>query len=310
MQIFNSLSPFAKSGIFLSSGVIIFGFSDNLTLLISDQVSVGQFHFSRSLIACVTILILAYFTQQKVLPTAWRPAIARTAFNTLAMLLYFSVIPLMPIAEAGAGLFTSPIFVLLFSFLFFKERVNHRQIFSFFLGLLGVFFILGANLSKITYYHIFPVMAGASYALGAIITNRYCSKESSLALSFLFFISIGISGIIITSWLTLNPIDENIVVKAPFFFLGWQSTNMFYWNIILVTGLCAVIAISFLVKAYQISSPSYSAIYEYVYLISAGFFGWLLWGTLPSIWSFLGIIAIVFAGINILFSNPAARKGP
>ena len=36
-----------------------FGFTDNLILLISDQVSVGQFHFSRSLFASVLVLLLA-----------------------------------------------------------------------------------------------------------------------------------------------------------------------------------------------------------------------------------------------------------
>ena len=41
----SSLSPLAKSGILLTLGLSIFGFADNLTLLVSDEVSVGQFHF-------------------------------------------------------------------------------------------------------------------------------------------------------------------------------------------------------------------------------------------------------------------------
>jgi drug/metabolite transporter (DMT)-like permease len=56
------------------------------------------------------------------------------------MILYFSVIPMMPIAEAGAGLFTSPIFVLLFSFLFFGEKNFYSAIIFFFNWLSWSFF--------------------------------------------------------------------------------------------------------------------------------------------------------------------------
>ena len=51
----SSLSPLAKSGILLTLGLSIFGFADNLTLLVSDEVSVGQFHFSRSLLIVITL---------------------------------------------------------------------------------------------------------------------------------------------------------------------------------------------------------------------------------------------------------------
>ena len=60
-MVLNSFSPLAKSGILLTLGLSIFGFADNLTLLVSDEVSVGQFHFSRSLSAIIIVTIFAYF---------------------------------------------------------------------------------------------------------------------------------------------------------------------------------------------------------------------------------------------------------
>ena len=56
-----------------------------------------------------------------VIPKYWKPILIRTFFMVTSMLLYFGVMPMMPIAEAGAGLFTSPIFVLIFSTIFFKQ---------------------------------------------------------------------------------------------------------------------------------------------------------------------------------------------
>ena len=68
MASFKNLSPLAKSGILLVSGISIFGFADNLTLLVSDDVSVGQFHFSRSLCASTIVLLFAYFTGANIIP--------------------------------------------------------------------------------------------------------------------------------------------------------------------------------------------------------------------------------------------------
>mgnify|MGYP001484718369 CR=1 FL=1 len=303
-----NISPLTKSALYLSAGVFIFGFIDNLTLLISDQVSVGQFHFSRSLCAIFIVVVFALFSGAKIFPKNWKAVFARAFFNVVAMLLYFGVIPMMPIAEAGAGLFTSPIFVLLFSFIFFKESISKVQVIAFALGLLGVFLIFGRNFEGLTFYHIFPILAGVSYAIGVILTNRYCSKETPLTLLLCFLVAIGIVGFLITIWFTVYPVDEKYLLEAPFLFKGWQEMDAFYWKMIVFVGLSGATAIYLMILAYQIGSPTYSAIYEYTYLISAGLFGWYIWGTVPTFLSFIGIIAIILAGTIIAINGALGRN--
>ena len=46
---FDKASPENRGALLLIFGISIFGFADNLTLLVSDQVGVGQFHFSNPL---------------------------------------------------------------------------------------------------------------------------------------------------------------------------------------------------------------------------------------------------------------------
>ena len=43
----SNLSPASRGAVLLVAGISIFGFSDNLTLLVSDQVGVGLLHVSR-----------------------------------------------------------------------------------------------------------------------------------------------------------------------------------------------------------------------------------------------------------------------
>ena len=214
---------------------------------------------------------------------------------------------MMPIAEAGAGLFTSPIFVLIFSFLFLKENITLKQIFAFSLGILGVYLIVGGNLQP-TIYHFFPILAGATYAVGAIITNKYLQEEEPLSILLCFLFSIGLIGLIISLFFTYYPVDVTISEKAPFIYRPWQGQNLYFWIIMFFLGFLSSVAIYLIIKAYQLSKPTYAAIYEYTYLISAGFFSWLFWGIVTNFYSFIGIFFIVIAGTLIIISNSTQNE--
>ena len=295
--------PENKGGFLLVLGVSIFGFADNLTLMVSDQVGVGQFHFSRSIITLSIVLIFSHFFGYSLRPTRWRPMLARTAFIVFAMLLYFSVMPMMPIAEAGAGLFTSPIFVLLFSSFLFKERIGWRRVFAVFIGTIGVLLIIKPGFGSFSTFHLLPVLSGALYALGSIITYRYLSNESPMAILFSFLLAIGLCGVLVSSVFTIFPVSNVFQQKAPFLFSGWRPIGSSFWMWITIIAICTFLALSLMTKAYQIAKTSYAAIYEYAYLLSAGMFSWAFWSVTPDMMAFLGIMLIVLAGIVIALAQ-------
>ena len=296
-------SPENQGAFLLVLGVAIFGFADNLTLMVSDQVGVGQFHFSRSIITLVLVVICSRIFGYSLRPKLWRPLLARTGFIVFAMLLYFSVIPMMPIAEAAAGLFTSPIFVLLFSSLLFKEKIGWRRTFAVFIGTIGVLLIIQPGLSSFSIYHLLPVLSGACYALGSIITYRYLSTENSMAILFSFLLAIGICGALISSIFTIYPVSNVFQQKAPFLFSGWRPLEASFWMWITIIAICTFLALSLMTRAYQIAKTSYAAIYEYAYLLSAGIFSWAFWNVTPNIMGFWGIILVVIAGMVIALAQ-------
>ena len=129
-----------------------------------------------------------------VVPQQWTLMLTRTFCMVSAILLYFIAMPLMPIAEAGAGLFTSPIFVLIYSSIFLKEAIGLRQVTIVAIGIFGVFLILLPSLGELTIFHLFPVGAGAMYVIASMLTFRYLRSESPLAILMCFMIGIGICG--------------------------------------------------------------------------------------------------------------------
>ena len=304
----SNLSPASRGAVLLVTGISIFGFSDNLTLLVSDKVGVGQFHFSRSLFAMIMVALLGRLWGLAVVPRYWKPVLARTAFMVTSMLLYFGVMPMMPIAEAGAGLFTSPIFVLLFSIILFKERIGWRRILAVIIGSVGALLVLRPGSSGFTVYHLLPVVAGGSYAMGSLITYRHLREESPLAILMSFIVSIGIVGAFATTGLTLFPVSDELGQQAPFLFSGWQSVEGIFWVWIAVIAAGASVALSLMTRAYQLTKTSYAAIYEYAYLLSVGFFGWLFWDIIPDMVSIAGIALIIMAGVVIVLAQSRSEQ--
>ena len=300
---FYKTSPENRGALLLVLGISIFGFSDNLTLLVSDQVGVGQFHFSRSLFAILLIAVFSRFLGYSIMPSRWKPLIARTAFMVIAILVYFSVMPMMPIAEAGAGLFTSPIFVLLFSSLFFNERIGRRRALAVLIGTAGVLLILQPGQDGFSPFHMLPVLSGVSYALGSIITYRYLHDESPMAILMSFFVAIGVCGALVASSFTIFPVHSTLQRQAPFLFTGWQSVGTDFWLWIMVIAISASLALSLMTRAYQIAKTSYAAIYEYAYLLSVGVFGWMFWNITPDLFGLAGIGCIMIAGIVIVLAQ-------
>ncbi|MEK9925759.1 MAG: DMT family transporter [Alphaproteobacteria bacterium] len=298
-----NISPASQGAILLVVGISIFGFSDNLTMLVSDDVGVGQFHFSRSLFAVFMVALLGKLLGLSIIPKLWKPVLVRTFFMVVAIFLYFSVLPMIPIAEAGAGLFTSPIFVLLFSVIFLKERIGWRRISAVITGSCGVLLVLRPGGEGFSLYHLLPVLSGASYALGSIITFRYLSDESPLAILMSFIVAIGLCGGIFATGLTMFPVSEELITQAPFLYKGWQAVDSQFWIWMGVIAAGACLALSMMTRAYQIAQTSYAAIYEYAYLISVGIFSWAFWGVIPGMLSIAGIGLIIFAGILIVLAQ-------
>ena len=298
-----NISPASQGAILLVVGISIFGFSDNLTMLVSDDVGVGQFHFSRSLFAVFMVAFLGKLLGLSIIPKLWKPVLVRTFFMVVAIFLYFSVLPMIPIAEAGAGLFTSPIFVLLFSVIFLKERIGWRRISAVITGSCGVLLVLRPGGEGFSLYHLLPVLSGASYALGSIITFRYLSDESPLAILMSFIVAIGLCGGIFATGLTVFPVSEELITQAPFLYKGWQAVDSQFWIWMGVIAAGACLALSMMTRAYQIAQTSYAAIYEYAYLISVGIFSWAFWGVIPGMLSIAGIGLIIVAGILIVLAQ-------
>ena len=129
-----------------------------------------------------------------------------------------------------------------------------------------------------------------------MITKNLCSNEPPLALLIMFFITIGSLGLVFSTlagniFYDLKGID--------FILREWREVNFNQIYIVSLMSFLTIIGIWMMTIAYQAEDTSYLAPYEYTYLISASFFGWLFWKNTISIKMIIGMLLIFLAGVII-----------
>jgi len=273
------------------------GFSDTLVYYISDDMGVWQMHAIRNAMACALFVPIGLFLKWNFIPQARLGVFLRSIFMASAAMLYFAVLAYLPIAQAAAALFAAPIFVLIFSVVLFKERIGIWRIGAILLGFGGVLLVLKPNASEFSALSLLPLIGAACYALGLIVTRKKCADEPAGVLAFWFLATMAVYGILGASYfLWIAPVEGAEVTFAT---RGWVEPSFYGIGIIAVMAAIAMGVMVLQAKAYQMADASYLAVYEYSFLISVGFFGWVMWGQNLDALSLLGMVAIIVSGTLI-----------
>ena len=281
------------------AGMSLIGLIDNFVRYIAEEAGIWQFHLFRSLIACPIILCFCLLRRQSIRPYRFWAVALRSTLMSAALVIYFGSITLMPIAEAGATLFSSPIFVLLFSVMLFGTRLDIWRVIAVALGFSGMLLILKPDPQNLNLITLLPLLAGLMYALAQLATRHWCHRESTAVMLLGFFVGLGVFGLVGLIVFTLIQVPANWQAAAPFYFTGWVPPSERFWIWTAVQAVGSLLAVSGLIRGYQVADPTYVAVFEYSFLIFAGFWAWILWREIPDTLGFIGIVGIVSAGILI-----------
>ncbi len=276
----------------------LIGFTDNYVRLLAQDYGLWQFHATRSALALPMMLIGARLLRMRLWPRRWRGVLARSAFMSSAMMVYFGCLAFLPVAEVAAGLFTAPIFVLLISRLVFGHRFGIWRVLAVALGFAGIVLMLQPGTEAFRPVSVLPVAAAVLYAISNIATRQWCEGESAATLTFGFFAAMLLWGAAGLIWLALWPLP--VPPGADGFVLrGWSGPAPLFWQITLMQAAGSLIGVGFIARAYQLAEASQVAVFEYLLLIASAVWGWLLWGQMLSGPALLGVAAIVAAGAII-----------
>lgn len=276
-------------------GMALFGLIDNLMRLAAAEGGLWQFHFLRGLLAVAMLLPAALIFGARLRPHRPRAVALRTLFNSLAMVIYFGGLGFMPIAQVVAGLFTAPLFVVIFSVVFFREKVGLRRLFAVLLGFAGIVLVLRPETGDIGPWTVLPVVAGASYGLGNLLTRRWCAAEGTLTILGTFFAAMALWGGLgcLILWLWPLPVAEG---AAGWPTRGWVVPDGLFLVMIVVQAVGSLIGVGLTVRAYQLADATMVAVFENALLVFATLWAIVLWGESPDPAGWIGLALITAAG--------------
>jgi len=277
--------------------------------LAAETGGLWQFHMLRAVVALGLLGLVAWIMGVSLRPRRPGRVFARSALNSTAMVIYFGCLGFMPIAQAVAGLFTAPIFVVIFSVLFFGERVGPRRVLAVAIGFAGIILALRPEAGALTVWSVVPVLAGAFYGLGNLVTRKWCAGEGTLTLLGGFFAMMGISGALGVAALALWPLPV-----APggdgFLTRGWVAPEGIFLTMIVVQGVGSLIGVGLSIRAYQLADATMVAVFENTLLLFATLWAVILWREVPDALSLLGLSLVAAAGVLIALRSPPAVAVP
>lgn len=195
-------------------------------------------------------------------------------------LLFLSALSLLPIGEATAVHFVSPLLVVLLAIPLLGERASFAQWLMVGLGFAGVLIIVRPGGGLLTPAMLLPVGSAACYALYQLLTRRIGTRDSAVTTNLL-------TGLVGAGCMTL---------LLPLF---WQGLPP--WPQLLAMASLGAIAVGghmLLTVAFQYSSPVALAPFSYLQIFFSVLYGFVLFDHAPDGGALLGMGVIALSGLG------------
>jgi len=292
----------SKGIVLIVIAMTLFAMQDSLIKFIFEKSALYEIFFGRYFVAAVLLFIYIKFKKQNVNLKTYYPVLTfvRVILHFLAFSAFFISLTYMPLATANALFFSCPFFVSIFAKFFLKEYIGIRRWSAIAFGFLGVFIVLNPNFSQFEYKSLLPVGCAFFYAASMTIT-KYTSDKDDVNTQLFYFYSIAIAlcGLIYIYMGNGQFNNANYDSTTQFIFREWFINPTYAWPIIILMGFIGALAFFCVFNAYSIASPSVVSLYEYSLIIWSIMIGYILFDSVPTLRTFIGVSVIIGAGIYI-----------
>jgi drug/metabolite transporter (DMT)-like permease len=274
---------------------LLFALMSALVRLLRDEVPVGQMMFFRSLFAIVPVVVIYAWRRElaKAIYTS-RPfgQLGRGFLSGAGMFSNFAALTRLPLADATAISFASPLITVVLAAAILKERVRIFRWTAVIVGFVGVVVMLLPHLDIGRYSGVATAAAtvGAMFAVASAIcsagtviqTRRLTRTETTPSIVFYFSLICAI-----LASLTL-----------PF---AWHTPTWLELLALVSMGFLGGVAHIFLTESYRHASASVIAPFDYTAMLWALALGYWIFGEVPTSLVFLGGAIVAGAGLFVIW---------
>lgn len=218
----------------------------------------------------------------------WAKLVFRAVIGGLSMLALFYNIASIPLGTATAFAQSVPIYTVIFSIIFLKERPSIGVIIATIIGFFGVVLISNPSVGVLGVRNIFSgIFSGASAALAFVTLRSLRDYFDEKSVVFAFGITMSLIG------------GVGMFVQIPYLSNGWSSPDKLEWLYVVAMGLAGTFGQQFLTRAYMLAPAGIVAPIDYTRIIWGVVLGLFLGDKFPDLSTGAGILLILISGILI-----------
>jgi S-adenosylmethionine uptake transporter len=218
-------------------------------------------------------------------------AILRTAHPRLQLLrgtvaacsaaLFIFAVSYVPLADAVAISFVAPFMVTVLGALILREPVGIRRWVAVTLGFLGALIVIRPGMGVMHPAAGLVILAAFFFAIRQIL-SRVLSDSDRTATTIVYTALVSIT-----------------LLTVPMLFV-WQAPSGSQWGLLLLVALLAAAAEVCVIKALELAMAVVVAPVQYTLILWGTFYGFMVFGQLPDLWTWVGTGVIVATGLYTL----------
>jgi len=208
--------------------------------------------------------------------------LARSAVGLTGMVCGFSAVQYLPLTEATALQFTSPLFMTALSALLLSEKVGRHRWGAVLAGFVGVLVMARPLPGHMNVPGVTLGVLSALGAAGAMVAIRQIS-DTERGPTIVFYFTLG-----------------GVVLGAVGSAFGWVTPDPQTLGLLILAGLIGGVGQLFLTEALRQASIGVIAPFDYTQLIWATLLGLVIWGELPHPLTLIGAVLVAASGVYIL----------
>lgn len=210
--------------------------------------------------------------------------ILRSILGTLGIIFNFYSIDKLVLSDANMLNKLSPFFVIIFSGLFLKEKINAKQALSIIIAFIGALFIIKPSFNLEVMPAVIGTLGGIAAAAAYTCVRALGGKEKpdTIVFYFSFFSSL---------------------ITFPMMVFYYEAMAVIQLIYLILAGVFASIGQFGITLAYKYAPAKEISIFDYTNIIFSAIISLCLFGILPDYLSIIGYLVIFLASLYMFLFN-------
>lgn len=203
--------------------------------------------------------------------------------------LFIFAVSYVPLADAVAVSFVAPFMVTVMGAVILKEPVGIRRWIAVILGFVGTLIVLRPGMGAVHPAAGLVIVAAALFAARQIISRAIADTDRT------------------PTTIVYTALVGSAVLTLPLPFFWRTPTGQEALLLIGVAALAGVAEVA-VIKALELAMAVVVAPVQYTLMIWGTFYGWLVFGQLPDLWTWVGTGIIIGTGVYMLQREHRAAR--